>query len=126
MFTPGASQTTIVQGQANNQQAQTKKKKKKNNNEAADLYPSHKPDPLSMLQRLEFHAMGGDMLAVMEAESTSQLFRVSRWFEEWEQVLSRFRYDSELTRLNQMHDCPVKVSQTLWDVFQAAPGRLCK
>jgi hypothetical protein len=34
MFTPGASQTTIVPGQTNNQPAQTKKKKKKNNNDS--------------------------------------------------------------------------------------------
>ncbi|MGE5462142.1 MAG: FAD:protein FMN transferase, partial [Syntrophothermus sp.] len=33
---------------------------------------------------------------------------------------SRFRYDSELTRLNQTFDQPVKVSQDLWDVFRVA------
>ncbi len=74
-----------------------------------------------MLQRLEFHAMGCEMLAVVDSESTSQtLPRVPEWFEEWEQVLSRFRYDSELTLLNQMHERPVQVSQALWKVFQAA------
>jgi thiamine biosynthesis lipoprotein len=45
---------------------------------------------------------------------------VTHWFEEWEQVLSRFRYDSELNHLNQTHDRPVKVSRVLWDVFQVA------
>ena len=45
---------------------------------------------------------------------------VTQWFEEWEQVLSRFRYDSELTRLNQTCEHPVQVSQVLWDVFQVA------
>ena len=61
------------------------------------------------------------MLAALDSESASQLLsRVPEWFEEWEQVLSRFRYNSELTRLNQTHERPVPVSQTLWDVFQTA------
>jgi thiamine biosynthesis lipoprotein len=61
------------------------------------------------------------MLAALDSESTTQLLpRVPQWFEEWEQILSRFRLNSELTRLNQTHERPVKVSQTLWDVFQAA------
>jgi FAD:protein FMN transferase len=74
-----------------------------------------------MLRRLEFHAMGSEMLAVLESSVLSQtLPAVTLWFEEWEQVLSRFRYDSELTRLNQTHDRPVRVSDVLWDVFQTA------
>lgn len=74
-----------------------------------------------MLQRLEFRAMGSEMLAVVERESTpSLLAKVPEWFEEWEQVLSRFRYDSELTRLNQIREQPVHVSQILWDVLQTA------
>lgn len=65
--------------------------------------------------------MGCEMLAVVDSETPStQLAQVPLWFEEWEQVLSRFRYDSELTRLNQTHDQPVPVSETLWQVFQAA------
>ena len=65
--------------------------------------------------------MGSEMLAVIESSMLSQtLPAVTRWFEEWEQVLSRFRYDSELTRLNQIHEHPVQVSEVLWDVFQAA------
>lgn len=85
------------------------------------LLPSRKLKPPDMLQRLEFHAMGCEMLAVLDSESTSQLLpHVPEWFEEWEQILSRFRIDSELTRLNQIHERPVTVSQTLWDVFQAA------
>jgi thiamine biosynthesis lipoprotein len=74
-----------------------------------------------MLRRLEFHAMGSEMLAVLESNILSQTLPVvTQWFEEWEQVLSRFRYDSELTRLNQTHDRPVQVSEVLWDVYQAA------
>jgi FAD:protein FMN transferase len=74
-----------------------------------------------MLRRIGFHAMGSEMLAVLESNVLSQTLPVvTQWFEEWEQVLSRFRYDSELTRLNQTHEHPVQVSKVLWDVFQAA------
>jgi len=67
--------------------------------------------------------MGCQMLALVERDSDVQpdsLADVSDWFEEWEQSLSRFRYDSELSRLNRTTDQPVRVSQTLWDVFQAS------
>lgn len=75
----------------------------------------------NMLHRLEFRAMGCDMLAVVECETKPEMLsRVPEWFEEWEQSLSRFRFDSELTRLNQTHDQTVRVSETLWDVFQIA------
>jgi thiamine biosynthesis lipoprotein len=74
-----------------------------------------------MLHRLEFHAMGCEMLAAVDGETRpSILSSVPEWFEEWEQSLSRFRYDSELTRLNQIHEQPVHVSETLWDSLQTA------
>jgi len=74
-----------------------------------------------MLQRLEFRAMGCEMLAVIDREAESGVLpQVPDWFEEWEQVLSRFRYDSELTRLNQTHGKPVQVSEVLWQVFRAS------
>jgi len=74
-----------------------------------------------MLHHLEFRAMGCEMLAVVDHESMSSILaRVPDWFEEWEQALSRFRYNSELTQLNQIHERPVPVSDILWDVFQAS------
>lgn len=74
-----------------------------------------------MLHRFEFHAMGCEMLAAADCESRPTLLEeVPSWFEEWEQVLSRFRYDSELTGLNRVHEQPVRVSRTLWEVFHAA------
>jgi len=77
--------------------------------------------PHNMLHRLEFHAMSCDMLAAVECKTAPEMLsRIPEWFEEWEQVLSRFRYDSELTRLNQTHERPVRVSETLWEVFQTA------
>lgn len=85
------------------------------------LFPLPKLKLLKMLRRLEFYAMGCKMLAVLDRDVLSDtLPYVTQWFEEWEQVLSRFRYDSELTRLNQTHERPVSVSETLWEVFQAA------
>lgn len=75
----------------------------------------------NMLQRLEFHAMGCEMLAVIDRETELPLLKqVPIWFEEWEQVLSRFRMDSELSRLNMIHDQHVQVSDTLREVFRAA------
>jgi thiamine biosynthesis lipoprotein len=76
-----------------------------------------------MLHRLPFRAMGCQMLALLEQDSEdapSILAKVPEWFEEWEQVLSRFRHDSELSGLNRTVDQPVAVSQILWDVFQAS------
>lgn len=63
------------------------------------------------------------MLAVLDsssARSQSRLAQVPDWFEEWEQCLSRFRSDSELSQLNQSAGIPVQVSQTFWDVLQVA------
>lgn len=45
---------------------------------------------------------------------------VPAWFEEWEQVLSRFRIDSELTLLNMNAGKAVPAGQILWDVFQTS------
>jgi len=76
-----------------------------------------------MLHQLPFRAMGCQMLAIVEQDSEDApgiLAQVPDWFEEWEQALSRFRHDSELSHLNRTPDQLVPVSQTLWDVFQAS------
>jgi len=77
-----------------------------------------------MLHRFPFRAMGCDMLAILEGSADSPpppiLDEIPNWFEGWEQTLSRFRPDSELSRLNRTFDQPIKVSDTLWDVFQYA------
>lgn len=76
-----------------------------------------------MLHRYPFRAMGCDMLAILEQDSESApdiLKDVPVWFEEWEQTLSRFRLDSELSRLNRTFDQPIPVSDAFWDVFQTA------
>ena len=76
-----------------------------------------------MLHRFPFRAMGCQMLAIVEQDSEDApdtLARVPEWFEEWEQALSRFRHDSELSILNRTADQFVPVSQILWDVYQAS------
>jgi len=76
-----------------------------------------------MVHRLHFRAMGTDMLVCVDNgsdQSPVELADVPVWFEEWEQTLSRFRVDSELTRLNQATGQPVPVSETLWQIFQSA------
>jgi len=75
------------------------------------------------MKRIEFHAMGSRMLALLDStssEAEEALRRVPAWFEEWEQTLSRFRPGNELDRLNRSNGLPLAVSKTLWEVFQAA------
>lgn len=75
-----------------------------------------------MLQ-LDFHAMGCDMRAMLEADgprAAEALADVPAWFETWEQHLSRFRANSELVRLNEQAGRPVPVSGVLWRVVQTA------
>jgi thiamine biosynthesis lipoprotein len=82
------------------------------------------PHPLfPTMNSIEFHAMGCRMMAVVDNESPaaeSALKNLPVWFEDWEQVLSRFRFDSELSRLNRSAGQSVEVSETLAEVFQAA------
>nr|WP_290670358.1 FAD:protein FMN transferase [Ardenticatena sp.] len=76
------------------------------------------------MRLIQFRAMGCHMearLDTTDADAARLLARVPHWFEEWEQVLSRFRTDSELSRLNAAAgQGPVPVSPVLWDVLQAA------
>jgi thiamine biosynthesis lipoprotein len=79
------------------------------------------------MEKIEFKAMGCSMLAVLDSQSMKtrqRLERVPEWFEEWEQCLSRFREDSELSDLNRHTGVPYRLSKTLWDVFQA--GRVAE
>jgi len=76
-----------------------------------------------MVHRLHFRAMGTEMLVCVDNGSDTspvELADVPGWFEEWEQVLSRFRIDSELTLLNRAGGLLVPVSETLWQIFQSA------
>jgi thiamine biosynthesis lipoprotein len=75
------------------------------------------------MKRQEFRAMGSHMMVALDTSSQvaeRYLSFVPDWFENWEQALSRFRSDSELSRLNRFDNQPVTVSETLWEVFHTA------
>ncbi len=75
------------------------------------------------MERLEFRAMGCQMLAVIDSndpQAAAALEQVPAWFEEWEQALSRFRPDSELNYLNRAAGAAFQASETLWQVIQHA------
>jgi thiamine biosynthesis lipoprotein len=77
-----------------------------------------------MINRLEFKAMGcHNMLAVLDSPdplACAYLQQVPKWFEEWEQSLSRFRETSELNTLNNSAGAPFRVSETIWQVFKTS------
>jgi len=67
--------------------------------------------------------MGCQMLAALDRDGDSArkaLAQVPTWFAEWEASLSRFRDDSELCALNRADGKPMQVSETLWQVLEAA------
>jgi thiamine biosynthesis lipoprotein len=75
------------------------------------------------MERLEFRAMGCQMLAVLDSDgkdAAAALRQVPVWFAEWEQCLSRFRPDSELSRLNADAGFWLPLGETLWEVLAAA------
>lgn len=72
------------------------------------------------MQKIEFRAMGCAMMATVDAaspEATATLNALPAQFEAWEQCLSRFRDDSELSRLNHSNGQWTPVSSTLWTVL---------
>jgi thiamine biosynthesis lipoprotein len=74
-----------------------------------------------MIYKTEFRAMGSQILAALDtppARTPQRLDNVSQWFEAWETTLSRFRPESELSRLNRSAGEAQVVSTTLWEVFQ--------
>ena len=76
-----------------------------------------------MIRTLPFRAMGCQMMAAIDSDGLQldrRLSSVPDWFEGWEQSLSRFRPDSELSELNRHAGEPWPVSLTLWRVFLAA------
>jgi FAD:protein FMN transferase len=75
------------------------------------------------MKSLEFRAMNCQMLAALDtthAQADEWLAEVPSWFANWEQHLSRFRIDSELSQLNRSRGRAFPVSSVLWDVVQAA------
>src|SRR5260370_34217261 len=72
---------------------------------------------------VSFHAMGSHIqawLSVTNAEDAQILNSVPDWFEEWEACFSRFRKESELSRLNRRAGHWMKVSESLLEVISEA------
>jgi thiamine biosynthesis lipoprotein len=76
-----------------------------------------------MIQQIQFRAMGCHVTAIVDDPSSrtkQALMQVPGWFEDWEQSLSRFRKDSELSQLNRSEGKPFLASETLWEVTRLA------
>lgn len=73
-----------------------------------------------MMQKTTFRAMGCQMMAALDKSShqvQNRLDKVAGWFEIWEQTLSRFRADSELSQVNQSDGSIQVVNPIFWEVF---------
>jgi thiamine biosynthesis lipoprotein len=89
-------------------------------------HPSAEPIPPDYItppgmRREEFRAMGtiiSMLLPENQAEMGAQIVRTL--FSEWEQTLSRFLPESELSQLNQQTGTPVAVSDLFYDVLATA------
>jgi len=65
--------------------------------------------------------MGSRILIAMDTESTdfvSMTGQATAWFEEWEQIFSRFRLTSELNEVNRCSGKWTQVSETFWSVLK--------
>lgn len=63
--------------------------------------------------------MGCGIMAALDTDAAKVpdlLAKVAGWFEKWEQALSRFREDSELSQLNRRAGEAVVVGPVLWEV----------
>lgn len=67
-----------------------------------------------------FPAMGCEVLVILPAERTAHVETVSALFAEWEARLSRFRPDSDLSRLNAAAGRPTRVREPLLGVLRRA------
>jgi thiamine biosynthesis lipoprotein len=77
------------------------------------------------METIEFRAMGSHIFAALDSGSTDAAGRLSGLpglFESWEEALSRFRPDSELSKLNNraQPDLPFRASEVLWYVLNEA------
>jgi thiamine biosynthesis lipoprotein len=76
-----------------------------------------------IMEEILFRAMGCEIFCGVDSEHPrvrERLARVPAMFEAWEQTLSRFRADSELSQLNARAGQTIRVSDTLWRVLELA------
>jgi thiamine biosynthesis lipoprotein len=75
------------------------------------------------MQTLEFPAMGSQILIAMDTDDPEVIPGMKSaigWFSKWEQILSRFKTDSELARINLHTGEFIQVSETMWEVISLA------
>ena len=75
------------------------------------------------MQQISFHAMHSQMMAAVDSDAPSAARRLEQtpaWFAEWEQRLSRFRPDSELSQINQRTGQVLQISALMAEVLAAA------
>ena len=72
------------------------------------------------MRSYRFPAMGTEVQVLLPVEHGDAVTCVRELFVRWEQALSRFRPDSELSRLNERAGEPVPVSALLYDVVSTS------
>jgi thiamine biosynthesis lipoprotein len=75
------------------------------------------------MKTITFQAMGSKIFIAADSQDPSVVTEIEKaagWFEEWEQVISRFRLNSELSVLNRHPGVSIKLSDTLFRVFTKA------
>jgi FAD:protein FMN transferase len=78
------------------------------------------------MRQIEFRAMGSHMMAALDtddSEADRLLEQVPEWFERWEQSLSRFRPNSELSMLNSagyLPDASPTMAEVVTEAIKAA------
>ena len=75
------------------------------------------------MKTITFQAMGSKIFIAADSENPSVISEIEKaegWFEEWEQSLSRFRLNSELSVLNRHPGVAIKLSDTLFRVLTTA------
>ncbi len=85
--------------------------------------PARSSQATSPMQQIEFRAMNCNMLAAVDRSGprvAGRLEQVPGWFAGWERRLSRFRPDSELSRLNRSAGREVRVSPLMQEVLRTA------
>ncbi len=89
-------------------------------NQSVEHIPHNYSTPAG-LQRSEFRAMGTIISLLLPEERALEGEQIVRsLFQEWEQTLSRFLPESELSRLNARTGAPVSVSELLYNVLETA------
>lgn len=75
------------------------------------------------MKTLTFQAMGSKIFIAADSHEPSvfsEIEKAENWFEEWEQSLSRFRLNSELSLLNRHPGVAIKLSDSLFRVLTTA------